>query len=254
MLGQGALGVFARAGLIALLSMAVSVTLVPILGGTLDGRSWAMCAACSLLIAFPASFYAIWQKNRLIALHNELYAAHEALKEAHARLSERSRRDAMTGVLNREAFFSELDATRRKTHRGSLLLVDADHIKRINDVYGHDAGDDALIEIAGVMTRGARTGDVIGRIGGEQFGVFLTRAEPAEARRVAEDIRREVEGLPFMPAQGKTISLTVSIGGMQCGPDTVVADLMRGADRQLHEAKTAGRNRVAFESEHRPAV
>ncbi|MDP3897776.1 MAG: GGDEF domain-containing protein [Mesorhizobium sp.] len=250
--------IFIRAGAIALFSVAASlliaVTLVPAMGGRVDGTAWLMCAICPLVIAFPASGYAIWQKKRLMALHDELRQAHHELERAHARLAEKSRRDAMTGFLNREAFFAALEATRRRTDRGYLLLADADHFKRINDSYGHQVGDDALTDIAGAIERAVREDDVIGRIGGEEFGIFLRGADLGTAALIAERIRAEVQDVAFMPAQGKTMTLTVSIGGVVCPPDAGTSTLMREADRRLYQAKHAGRNRIVVDDVKRLAA
>jgi diguanylate cyclase (GGDEF)-like protein len=160
----------------------------------------------------------------------------------------------MTGFLNRESFFSALDSSRRRADRGALLLVDADHFKRINDTFGHPVGDDALVEISAAISRATRTHDFVGRIGGEEFGVLLSGAGMAEAGRVAERIRGEVEAISFMPAQGRTMTLTVSIGGTICRSDASISDVMRDADRQLYAAKNAGRNRVMFDEKRRLAA
>ena len=247
-----------RATLIALMSAIASIviaqTLVPMLGGTFDGSAWLMCVICPFALAFPASSYAMVQNRRLRLAHDELAQAHRALERAHAKLTEKSRQDAMTGTLNREAFFGILDATRRKTDRGALLLVDADHFKRINESYGHLAGDDALIDIAAAIGRALRDGDHLGRIGGEEFGVFLPGTDIDTARDVAEAIRAAVQAIGFMPAQGTTMTLTVSIGGVACLPDANTATLMRDADRLLHQAKISGRNRVVLDTPRRMAA
>ncbi|TIY02584.1 MAG: GGDEF domain-containing protein, partial [Mesorhizobium sp.] len=145
-------------------------------------------------------------------------------------------------MLNRESFFAALDASRRKSDRGALLIIDADHFKIINDSYGHLTGDEALLLIASAIERGVRSGDVIGRIGGEEFGAFLVGATEQEAKRVAERIRREVELIRFRPVDERVIPLTVSIGGVTCGEDAGVSDLMRAADHRLYLAKHRGRN------------
>ena len=149
----------------------------------------------------------------------------------------------MTGMLNRENFFALLDSSRRKTDRGALLIIDADHFKKINDSFGHLTGDAALLEIAAAISRGVRSGDVLGRIGGEEFGAFLVGATEAEASVVAERIRREVEKVCFQPA-GAPVPLTVSIGGTVCAFGATVSELMRAADRRLYVAKNRGRNLV----------
>lgn len=252
------LRILLKAGLFAFLSMVASLVFaaifLPILGGEFAGNAVAISALCPLVIAFPATTYTLWQNSRLTQLHAELRKTHEALQLAHARLSEKARRDVMTGFLNRESFFSLLEGSRRKADRGSLLLIDADFFKRINDGYGHLVGDDALQEIAAAIGRAVRERDIVGRIGGEEFAVLLSGADAAEASIIAERIRREVELVGFMPAQGKTLTLTVSIGGTVCWLDAGVSELMREADRRLYKAKNAGRNRVVFDGDQRWAA
>jgi diguanylate cyclase (GGDEF)-like protein len=155
----------------------------------------------------------------------------------------------MTGMLNRESFFAALDGSRRKSDRGALLIIDADHFKKINDNFGHLTGDDALLLIASAIQRGVRSGDVLGRIGGEEFGGYLVGATEQEAKRVAERIRREVELIRFRPVDERTIPLTVSIGGTVCGEDVSVSDLMRAADRRLYQAKHQGRNLTVLDTD-----
>ena len=133
---------------------------------------------------------------------------HAQLAAAHRRLEEKAARDDMTGMLNRESFFATLDGSRRESDRGALLIVDADHFKSINDRYGHLTGDDALLLIAAAIRRGVRSGDVLGRIGGEEFGAFLVGANESEASRIAERIRREVELIRFRPVDERTVPLT----------------------------------------------
>jgi len=240
-----------KSTLAALASMAVSLliaaTVVPLMGGVVDGNAWLMCAICPLLIAWPASGYSFWQNKRLRLMNGELAKAHAELTAAHVRLAEKASRDDMTGMLNRESFFAALDMTRRRSDRGSLLIIDADHFKKINDTYGHLAGDDALLEISRAIFRATRRGDVVGRIGGEEFGVLLAGAQENEAEAVAERIRSEVERISYRPRDGKPVVLTVSIGGVRCPSEAGVSDLMRTADKKLYEAKNRGRNLVVLE-------
>jgi diguanylate cyclase (GGDEF)-like protein len=238
--------VILRATILAILavigSLAAVVTIVPALGGVVDGNAWLMCIICPFVTAWPASAYTFWQSDRLKQAHHDLSRAHAQLAAAHRRLSEKASRDHMTGMLNRETFFARLDGSRRKSDRGALLIIDADHFKKINDSYGHLTGDRALLEIVAAISRGVRSGDVLGRIGGEEFGAMLIGATDEEALHVAERIRREVEQISFSPAEGHTIPLTVSIGGTTCPPDATVSELMRSADLCLYEAKRRGRN------------
>ena len=129
---------------------------VPALGGSVDGNAWLMLTICPLTIAWPASAFTFWQSERLKNAHRDLARAHAQLAAAHRRLEEKASRDNMTGMLNRESFFAALDGSRRKTDRGALLIIDADHFKKINDNFGHLTGDTALLEIAAAISRAIR--------------------------------------------------------------------------------------------------
>ena len=227
-------------------SLLLAITVVSAVGGVLDANAWLMLTICPLMISWPASAFSFWQSERLKTAHRDLARTHAQLAAAHRRLAEKASRDQMTGMLNRESFFAALDGSRRKADRGALLIIDADHFKKINDSFGHLTGDTALLEIAGAISRAIRVGDVLGRIGGEEFGAFLVGASDQEAARVAERIRIEVELIRFKPEDERTVPLTVSIGGTPCAPDADVSDLMRAADKRLYEAKNRGRNLAIF--------
>jgi diguanylate cyclase (GGDEF)-like protein len=251
---NGPISILIRAGLATIISMIGSLAVVAVMGFEISGAALWLPILCPLFVAFPVSSFTYWQQERLRLMNEKLRVAQIELEQAHAELADKARRDVMTGFLNREAFFSELDATRRKPNRGALLLVDADHFKRINDSFGHLVGDDALLEIAAAIGRATSAGDLIGRIGGEEFAVFLAGANGEEGERVAERIRAEVEAVGFMPAHGEPLTLTISVGGTVCWTGATISELMRQADRQLYRAKNAGRNRVMFESPRRLAA
>lgn len=237
-----------RASIVALVavlgSLLAVVTIVPALGGVVDGNAWLMCTICPLVTAWPVSAYTFWQGDRLKQAHRELARTHAQLAATHRRLAEKASRDSMTGMLNREAFFAMLDNCRRRADCGALLIIDADHFKNINDSYGHLTGDKALLEIAAAISRGVRAGDILGRIGGEEFAALLIGASGKDTAAVAERMRREVEKISFSPRGEETVPLTVSIGGTLCRAGATVSDLMRAADHNLYEAKRRGRNLV----------
>lgn len=234
----------ALASLVA--SLAAAYAILPTFGGVVDGNAWLVLTICPLLIAWPASAFAFLQGENLKNAHRELARTHAQLRLAHQRLEDKASRDNMTGMLNRENFFLVVDRSRPRADRGALLIIDADHFKKINDGFGHLTGDAALVEISAAIGRSVRTGDVLGRIGGEEFGAFLVGANAQEAERVAERIRREVELIRFKPVDERTIPLTVSIGGTSCPTGATISDLMRAADRRLYEAKNSGRNLAIF--------
>ncbi|GAA4128307.1 GGDEF domain-containing protein [Aminobacter aganoensis] len=241
-----------KSGFVTLLcivvTMALVLTVIRLTGGIVDTAAYVLPVLCPVLIAFPFSFHTFWQREKLKVAHAELTHAHAQLAAAHKRLSEKASRDEMTGMLNRENFFAALDGSRRKTDRGALLIIDADHFKQINDSFGHLTGDQALLQIAAAITRGVRSGDILGRIGGEEFGAFLVGATNDEAKLVAERIRSEVEALRFQPNDERSVPLTVSIGGTTCKSEANVSELMKSADKRLYEAKRRGRNRAIFDT------
>ncbi len=250
--------IFAKSFSVAISSLVASLvlayTVVPTLGGVVDGNAWLVLTICPMLIAWPASAFAFLQTDKLRSAHRDLARTHAQLADAHRRLEDKASRDNMTGMLNRESFFNGLDRSRAAADRGALLIIDADHFKKINDSFGHLTGDAALLEIAAAISRAIRTGDILGRIGGEEFGAFLVGASDQEATRVAERIRREVELIRFQPVDERTIPLTVSIGGTPCPTGATISDLMRAADRRLYEAKNSGRNLAVFRAERSEAA
>src|SRR5262249_9580131 len=155
--------------------------------------------------------------------------------------------DPMTGLLNRESFFATLDSLRRSTDGGALLIIDADHFKKINDGFGHLVGDEALLAIAAAVGRGVRSRDLVARIGGRECAAWLEGATIDEAALIAERIRREVEAVAFEAVSGGNVPLTVSIGGTLCAGEKTMSELMRAADHRLYVAKRAGRNRVILD-------
>lgn len=158
--------------------------------------------------------------------------------------------DALTGTLSRGAFTDKVDAwlEKRRRHlsayrRGALLIVDADHFKRINDSHGHHWGDEALRLIASTIARNLRSADLFGRMGGEEFGIFLPDATLGDAEVIAERIRRAVAEIAFTP-EGKVLGLTVSVGGAVFEEEIEFSELYRIADSRLYAAKEGGRNTI----------
>lgn len=157
--------------------------------------------------------------------------------------------DSLTRVLNRGAFTMMVDAYLTEAKKeaslksGSLLVVDADHFKRINDRLGHQQGDAALQMIAETIQSSVRSTDLVGRIGGEEFGIFLPGANPQQAAAVAEKIRASIAQIEF-PAGGASKSLSVSVGGAIFADETSFDELFLTADKCLYAAKLSGRNRI----------
>ena len=151
--------------------------------------------------------------------------------------------EALTGALSRRALLDtcerELERCRRKGHSMSLLMIDLDNFKAINDSHGHQAGDRVLVEFAARVTALLRRPDHFGRFGGEEFVALLPETSLEDAQIVAERIRADIAGAGVQPW------CTVSIGVAVSSADHATVDALLGhADTALYAAKTAGRNRV----------
>lgn len=168
-------------------------------------------------------------------------------------LVELSSRDALTGLANRRAFelalSREIDRVARSGEPALLLTLDIDHFKRVNDTWGHNAGDGVLRAVAAALIDSVRPMDLVARVGGEEFAIILPNCASAFGETVAERVRRRVERMPVPVAPGQQISCTVSIGGA-FAPQWVrstAALWVERADQQLYLAKAQGRNLVRLE-------
>lgn len=164
-------------------------------------------------------------------------------------LENQAARDPLTDLFNRRHIFAivedELQRFRRYGERCSIILIDADHFKRVNDEFGHPAGDLTLRRIADLCQRAVRDSDSVGRFGGEEFIIVLPHTDTTQAAIVAERIRDAMHSEDIV-WQNKSIKVTLSLGVAEVGPGTDSFDeLLKAADRALYEAKHAGRNHVA---------
>jgi diguanylate cyclase (GGDEF)-like protein len=184
---------------------------------------------------------------RQYVTQKEMIRLQSELRQAHDEVAHLANHDALTSTANRRAIKATLaeEAERARRYRRdlSVLFLDIDHFKAVNDRLGHGAGDRVLAEFASIVERCLRPIDTLGRWGGEEFLAVLPETGADDATRVAERILARVEGHRFSCAGG--IGLTCSIGSASYPPDaTDVAALVEVADRAMYEAKQRGRNRV----------
>jgi len=176
----------------------------------------------------------------------------------HQRLKQLGLTDPLTRVNNRRYFdqrlTEELSLARRHRQPLGCMFLDVDHFKKVNDNFGHQAGDQVLQEMAMVINSQLRHSDVLSRYGGEEFVVLLPASNPEECYEIAERIRRTIERHPFRITENETLSLTLSAGvnGLRqipSGKDNaeLAATLVAGADEAVYLAKQGGRNRVEIE-------
>lgn len=157
--------------------------------------------------------------------------------------------DPLTGLANRRAFLQALEAEISRVERhgrpASLLFLDLDHFKKVNDTHGHAVGDEVLAAFSQVLRRGSRRGDLAGRIGGEEFAVLLPATGLAPGTLVAERIRRSTEARPLGRTAPSPVTVSVGVASTEGGATPGEAgDLLRRADEALYRAKSEGRNRV----------
>ena len=193
------------------------------------------------------------QQEANLTLEARVRERTEELESANERLRAVSLTDGLTHVANRRRFDEKLDIewgrAVRHEHELSLLLLDIDHFKRVNDELGHLTGDDCLVGLASLLqSELQRSGDLIARYGGEEFAVLLPATESAGALIVAERIRQAVAQTPMITGEhDEPVSLTISIGVATMLPVRGIdsQELIRRADEALYIAKNSGRNRVA---------
>jgi diguanylate cyclase (GGDEF)-like protein len=177
-----------------------------------------------------------------------LEASLQELEQIRQHLEEHSRIDELTQAYNRqylqEALQAELDRSRRFRHAFTLLFLDLDLFKRVNDQYGHACGDFVLKRSAALVRAAIRPADILGRYGGEEFAVGLVECDEATAVRIAERIREAIARAVLL-YEGQEITVTVSIGLSELNPEVEKIDaLLAQADTALYQAKAGGRNRV----------
>lgn len=170
------------------------------------------------------------------------------LKENFAKVSEMANRDGLTGLYNarffQEALSREMERAKRSGRPLSLIIFDADRFKRINDRYGHPAGDQILQHVSRIGRSVLRGYDVLARYGGEEFIAMLTDTTGAQGVILGERLRKMIEQRPYMTEEGDAIKVTISVGVAEARAPYEKKDLISHADQALYRAKETGRNRV----------
>ena len=221
---------------------------VPLCGDTFQTSMFVNGVIGCYAIGSSVSYYCMKQTEKYKAALLREEKLHHELQHTYAQLQMRARLDMMTGLLNRETFLKEMEE--RKSQQpgqiSSVLLLDVDCFKRINDTWGHHAGDDALVQIGGTILSIVGPKVRAGRIGGEEFAVFLPCDDGSEAIVLGEAIRIAVQQISFFPEPNHKEGLTLSFG-IACASNAVkTAALLKRADALLYQAKAEGRNRICI--------
>ncbi len=215
--------------------IAISISLVFLLENRKD-LIYILANYCTISI-FASGFvyYLVWY----VKTSNEMFI----------RLKEESLKDFLTGLNNVREFDLVLNRliNRVKEYKEklSILIIDIDHFKKVNDTYGHNTGDLVLQELGKILASSCRTEDIASRIGGEEFAILLPNCAYEQALEVAEIIRRDIENHKFVLSNNTSINITVSIG-LATYSDTVenLDELVIKADEALYKAKQTGRNKI----------
>lgn len=220
-------------GLSVFASVVVTVVVTTTLGTGAIAVALVPAILVPLMVAPPVTY-------RMSVLQHRLYLQKKLVERMAAE-------DSLTGLANRRAFLKqaryEFLLARRHRQRTSIIMCDIDRFKRINDKYGHAAGDRVIVEVAKAIQDEIRESDIAARIGGEEYVVFLYDAGAADATRIAERIRARIAGEDFRRV-GVADRITVSLGVAESPFAGSVNELMRLADAKLFDAKHNGRNCV----------
>jgi diguanylate cyclase (GGDEF)-like protein len=189
------------------------------------------------------------QNDEFKALYTHFNDMIAEIRNRDATLSRLATTDPLTGLANRrhamEIMQSMVSRARRKQESIGLIMFDIDHFKRVNDQYGHPAGDAVLKAFAGILTHMAREIDLVARIGGEEFLVLCDKSDLQATHLIAERIRAAIELAAIPYGEGKSLQVTASGGVYASVPETEILDMyLSRVDSALYRAKEVGRNRV----------
>ena len=229
----------------------------------------AMTVASISLVLMPCTLWLLWQPSsmqvgiaiavlvfstfvfsatrKLSGALEKAFRLTRQMERAHSISTRAAQTDELTGLMNRRAFFERAQVLYAQCRHNQqplcALMMDMDHFKQINDTYGHQAGDQVLRQIGGVISASFRQADVYGRLGGEEFAVLLPNTSLETARAIAEQLIKAISGLAAEPVKGLSASLGVA---STHDHDQDLHGLMNMADKALYRAKAQGRNQVAL--------
>ena len=215
-----------------------------------DGFHLALAFVAVMYVA--ASFRSI---KTLSFFFNRSYRLSSELQQEKERAEQLARIDFLTALLNRRAFYeaaeTALEVAKRYGRSVCLVMLDIDHFKSINDRFGHAAGDAVIQSVAARIRIEVRAGDVVGRLGGEEFAVLLPETTMDDAATIAERIRANVQML-VVSQDAQAIRFTISAGVAAVRADDTLATVLAASDAALYDAKRSGRNRVICAGAHDP--
>jgi len=212
---------------------------------------WESVQGVSFLAALPIQarqFYVAFFVTSGVFASLLLFSMFEERRDLILQLTELASKDALTQVSNRRYFMEcaerELNLAKRHNYPLSLVVLDLDRFKTINDRYGHETGDQVLTLFAQCCRQILRSSDMAGRLGGEEFALLLPHTSATDAVHVAQRLRQVVQDQRLRSPQDTDVQLTFSAGVVESNPTATLANMYRAADTALYDAKHAGRDRV----------
>jgi two-component system cell cycle response regulator len=200
---------------------------------------------------YVAKTAAVAELQARLAVHLKLKRVTDELRRQREQLEQLTRQDVLTGLANRrgldELLSREVGRSKRYSCPMSVVMIDLDRFKEINDTYGHQAGDHVLREVAEIVRRAVRTQDIVARYGGEELAILMPETAMEQAAMVAERLRVDLSNA-VIRWRDHELRVTASFGvvGTPTMPTQEPAELVRLADRALYRAKALGRNRVSL--------
>lgn len=174
------------------------------------------------------------------------YLTQRTLRKVNATLEHQAMRDELTGLWNRRAFANKLEECLAELDERcfSLLMIDLDHFKEINDKHGHQVGDDVLEHISAILRRSIRRVDFAARYGGEEFLIIIMDADGVYASQLAERIRFEIESNPDREHFNAKVTASIGVVDLRGINERTARAVLEGVDKALYMAKESGRNRI----------
>jgi diguanylate cyclase (GGDEF)-like protein len=199
---------------------------------------------------YRVSVNTVVYKGRTICTCVTIYD-NTSLREMMDEITRLAEYDGLTNLQNRRSFCRDAEKKcgelLRYGGKAFFMMIDIDFFKKVNDTYGHLAGDEVLRAVSGALSRRFRKTDMLGRYGGEEFCACLLMPDKQKAAEIAEECRKQIEAL-YIPFENKTIHVTISIGLAEfpSGGEQTLTELISRADAALYRAKSGGRNRVVL--------
>ncbi len=222
-----------------------SILLILFTGGV-SSTALIIAALVPIIAGVPVTTVFDRQRQKVKTALAELETAHRQLECLNSELKLQATHDYMTGVFNRRHFVKLVSEARKACPHGTLICIDVDDFKRINDTYGHNAGDLALKAITSTICELTHDRDIVARIGGEEFAIFVHHACYEEILNLSERIRTAIETMSFSPAEGKVHDMSVSIGIAFVAEAGDFDSLVNKADKRMYDAKETGKNRIVL--------